>query len=199
MPQIDRIDPEADGKWHFHHPEGLLEHIRIATVREAPKFSPTFERSGGTYLQLGPGRKIIDDSNSSYKCPVTWINLDYPEWDGNEEDSLQHIEEESISGIVTYNTLDHLTDPRRILRSAARVLEDDAWFVCIVPHYLGELANACFDHKVRFAIDSWRNALSSEHDTSTEGIPEFRLGFNMIMGYSEANLFLVTQMFRNPR
>jgi hypothetical protein len=161
-----------------------MDHLRIATVRDWPRFIGGDPY--GRYAQLGHGLKHIEG----------WDHFDLPSYNA-EEDAIPAAEA-SLDGIATYNMLDHISDPRWPLIEAGRVLVDEGWFVSIVPHYLGELSHSCFDHKSQFAVDSWRNALDNKHDPSQEPIP-FDLGFNMIMGLSENNLFLVTQMIRKPR
>lgn len=165
-------------------PNGVFDHFRIAAVRDWPDFIGL--NTAGRYVQLGHGNKWIEG----------WEHFDLPEY--NAEFDVIPMPEASVDGVVTYNMLDHVSDPRRVLLAAGRVLKDNGTFTCIVPHYLGELAHSCFDHKSQFAVDSWRNALDNKHDPSQGPLP-FELGFNMILGLNEANLFLVTQMIRKPR
>jgi SAM-dependent methyltransferase len=184
------IEPDDEGEWSFTHPISLWDHLRIAMVREFPEWIDTGRSTGKRFMQLGPGRKFIDDPQTD------WFNIDYPDWDAEIDPLPAH--EATIDGIITYHMLDHISDPRAVLAEAGRVLVDGGWWVSIVPHYLGELAHSCFDHKSQFAVDSWRNALDNKHDP-TQGPLPFRLGANFIYGLNEANLVLVTQMWRNHR
>ena len=181
---VRKLLQRRSGGWRFTQPVTVGDHFRIATVRDWPSFVNT--STEGRYIQLGHGMKWIEG----------WEHFDLPEY--NAECDTIPLPEESVVGIATYNMLDHVSDPRKVLIEAGRVLKDGGTFTCIVPHYLGELAHSCFDHKSQFAVDSWRNALDNAHDPSQGAIP-FELGFNMIMGLSENNLFLVTQMIRKPR
>lgn len=191
MPQLKSIEPGSDGNWMFQTPSDILDHLRIAMVREFPRPRDVFLYNGDDkFIQLGNGRKFIRG----------WDNWDFPVWDA-EKDSIPE-KDNSITGIVTYHMLDHISPNavRRVLLECARVLKDDGTLTVIVPHYLGELAHSCIDHKTQFAVDSWRNILDNKHDpTQDDNGIDLRLGFNMIMGLSEANLVLVTQLTRKPR
>lgn len=183
---VTRIEPDEDGTWTFDHPITVLGHFRIAMARNFPDVKPAWP--GGNYVQLGHGRKFIKE----------WQHIDYPEWDA--EKDLIPLPDNSVDGIATYHMLDHISDPREVLREAQRVLKDRGWFISVVPHYLSSTAHNCFDHKSEFSIDSWKNALGNKYDPSQDnnGL-EFDLGFNMIMGLHESELALFTQLIRKPR
>jgi Methyltransferase domain len=191
MPQLKSIEPEFDGAWRFQTPATIFDHLRIAMVREFPRFRGDFLYDHkDRYIQLGGGRKFIRG----------WDGWDYPEWNA-ETDAIPE-KDNSITGIVTYHMLDHISPDgvRHVLLECARVLKDGGTLVAIVPHYMGELAHSCIDHKTQFAVDSWRNILDNKHDpTQDDNGIELTLGFNMIMGLSEANLVLVTQLTRDLR
>jgi SAM-dependent methyltransferase len=182
---VSEIATGQDGNYHFDPPDDIWDHLRIAMVREWPDFIPTGRPvPGGIYLHLGHGRKWV----------AGYTHLEWPEWDG-ERDPLPY-PDNSVSGIITYHTLDHIANPLNVLAEAARVLKPGGTFTNIVPHYLSELANSCLAHKSRYAIDTWRNAFS-ERQYSHNAPDEFQIGFNMIMGLTERNLVLVTQLIRN--
>lgn len=185
---INPIEPNDNGEWKFQHPLGVWDHFRIAMARDFPQFELTWGTTTGTCLQLGQGHKYIDG----------WDHLDLPGWNA-ETDPIPY-PDNSVTGIATYHMLDHVSDPRKVLREAQRVLVDGGWFVSIVPHYLGSTAYNCFDHKSRFSIDVFKNAMGNKYDPSQDdnGL-EFELGFNLIMGLSESELVLFTQLIRKPR
>jgi SAM-dependent methyltransferase len=185
---VTPIIPNSEGKWHFGAPWDLFDHFAIAMARNFPGFKPEVPEFQKIYVQLGHGHKFI----------YGWEHLDLPEW--NAEIDAMPFPEASINGIATYHMLDHIRDPRVVLREAQRVLKDGGWFVSIVPHYLGSTAHNCFDHKTEFSIDSWKNAMGNRYDPSQDdnGL-EFDIGFNMIMGLSESDLVLVTQLIRKQR
>lgn len=185
---IEPIKPNEAGIWEFDFPFSALDYFRIAMARNFPDFDRTFPRTGGQYVQLGHGRKFIKG----------WQHIDFPEWDAETEPIP--LDTNSIDGIATFHMLDHISDPRKVLREAQRVLKDKGWFISIVPHYLGSTAYNCFDHKSRFSVDVWKNAMGNKYDPSQDnnGL-EFDIGLNLIMGLSESDLVLFTQLIRKPR
>lgn len=186
---LKSLDPDENGNWTFNHPVSVWDHLLMAMVRDFPPFVPTIPKYGNhVYVQLGHGHKYIPG----------WEHIDYPDWDA-EEDPLP-FDDNSVDGISTYHMLDHISDPRKVLREAQRVLIDGGWFVSIVPHYLGSTAHNCFDHKTEFSIDSWKNAMGNKYDPSQDdnGL-EFDIGLNVIIGLSESDLVLFTQLIRKPR
>lgn len=179
------IEPDKNGTWNFSSPSDVWDYFRIAMARDFSLFRPTFDHPN---VQLGHGRKYIKG----------WTHIDLPEW--NAETDPIPFPDNSVSNIATFHMLDHVSDPRKVLREAQRVLVDDGSFISIVPHYLSSTAYNCFDHKSRFSVDVWKNALGNKYDPSQDnnGL-EFELGFNMIMGLAESELVLFTQLIRKPR
>lgn len=172
--------------WH-DHPGTLASHIEIAMMKPMD-FGLTLEKPDGHYVQLGPGHKWIKD----------WDNLDYPDWDA-EKDDLPY-PDQSIDGIASYHTLDHLSNPIKVLADIQRVLKPGGWFVNVVPHYDSELWHADLTHKSQFAIDTWRNIFSTRHydHAAVDGHTDWKLviAFNMIMGFAERNTVLVTKLVK---
>jgi SAM-dependent methyltransferase len=177
---------------YFGHPYSLEDHLRVAMARDV-EFIPTGEHGdggkNGQFVQLGPGRKLI----------IGWRNLDFPEWDG---DTMPlPFEDESVDGIASYHTLDHLANPIRVLAEIQRVLKDGGWFVNIVPHYASELFASDLTHKSQFATETWRSIFSTRHydHAAVAGHTEwkFRIEFNMIMGFTERNTVLVTKLVKD--
>lgn len=171
----------------FEHPTTLRDHVAIAMVKDM-NFELTPARDSGVYLQLGAGHKLIKG----------WINLDYPEWDA--ADGLEEFDDNSVDGIASYHTLDHLQAPIPLLADIQRVLRTGGWFVNIVPHYASELYAADLTHVSQFATDTWRNVFSTRHydHAAVVGHTEWRLHieFNMIMGFTERNTVLVTKLVK---
>jgi SAM-dependent methyltransferase len=185
---INPVKPDNDGNWNFYHPWDIYEYFTIAMARNFPRFQSTPPDNTAVFVQLGHGRKYIEG----------WTHIDYPEW--NAETDPIPLADESVNVIATFHMLDHISDPRKVLRDAQRVLVDGGLFISIVPHYLGSTAYNCFDHKSRFSVDVWKNAMGNKYDPSQDnnGL-EFNIGFNMIMGLSESDLVLVTQLIRKDR
>jgi len=180
------------GSGVFPHPFYLEDHIKIAMVKDM-KFRPTIPalagklQSQGKFVQLGAGKKLI----------AGWDNLDYPKWDAH--DGLPY-EDESVDGIASYHTLDHLDCVIPLLADIQRVLKPRGWFVNIVPHYSSELWHTDLTHKSQFGVDTWRNIFSERHydHEAVEGHTKWRLGieFNMMMAFTERNAVLVTKLVK---
>jgi len=180
---VSEIPPGEDGTWFFNEPGDLEDHLRVAMLRTAPRWIDTTPSPGGTYVHLGHGKKLI----RGYR------HLDYPEWDGNKDKLPFH--DGQVDGVIMYHTLDHIDNPMHALSEIARVLRLGGVFTNVVPHYMSELAHSCLEHHHSYAIKTWFNAFSErhyEHGASAD----FRIGFNMVMGFEERNLVLVTQLIK---
>lgn len=174
--------------WH-DHPARLEDHLRIAMVRDM-EFGRTNNLSlNSKFVQLGPGNKLIRG----------WDNLDYPQWNGD-CDPLPY-GDNSVDGISSYHTLDHLERPIAVLAEIQRVLKPGGWFVNVVPHYASELWHADLTHKSQFAIETWRSIFSTRHydHLAVEGHVDWqmKIEFNMLMAYEERNAVLVTKLVKN--
>jgi SAM-dependent methyltransferase len=169
----------------FPHPFGLIGHVAIA-MGKAMDFNSTPYLRGEKYVQLGAGKKLIQ----------YWDNLDYPEWDA-EKMPLPY-ENDSIAGIASYHTLDHIKRVIPLLSEIQRVLKTGGWFVNIVPHYDSELWHSDLTHVSQFGTETWRSVFSTRHydHAAVEGHVEWKLKieFNMIMGFTERNTVLVTKL-----
>lgn len=176
----------------FDHPQTLQEHMAIAMGKTMDlslfMTPPAFD---GTYVQLGPGYKMIRG----------WSNLDYPDWDA-EKDKLP-FDDQNVDGIVSYHTLDHLRPETVIslMGEVQRVLDDGGWFINIVPHYDSELWHTDLTHKSQFGTETWRSLFSTRHyDHQAVNGPDrwyFRIVFNMLMGFTERNTVLVTKLVKD--
>jgi len=180
------------------HPRSLWDHLEIAMARKIDLFSTTAPRvflGPQTYIQLGPGHKLIRSSPGSVDA---WYNLDYPEWNAD-KDPLP-FGDGTIHGICTYHSMDHFANPIKVLAEVQRVLRPGGWFVNIVPHYSSELYHTDITHKSQFGVDTWRNIFSTRHydHAAVDGHTEWklRIEFNMIMGLTERNTILVTKLIR---
>jgi len=171
----------------FQHPFGLKSHLEIAMGIEM-NFDTTVRLSGGKYVQLGAGHKHIKG----------WDNLDYPKWDA--ETMPLPYNNDSIAGIASYHTLDHIQRVIPLLAEIQRVLMVGGWFVNIVPHYDSELWHSDLTHKSQFATETWRSVFSTRHydHAAVEGHTDWKMNieFNMIMGFTERNTVLVTKLVK---
>src|ERR1019366_2879677 len=120
--------------------------------------------TGGLYVQLGTGHKLING----------WHNLDYPTWDA--ETMPLPYGDESITGIASYHTLDHIKRVIPLLAEIQRVLVPGGWFVNVVPHYDSELWHSDLTHVSQFGTESWRSIFSTRHydHSAVDGHTEWR-------------------------
>ena len=148
--------------------------ISLGMKRDLPELLDFPE---GTVLNLGCGKHVLPGA----------VNLDYPDWDAESyhieipnvikhklihgpDSELPHPEmgslyvgcpSDSIAGIHAYHFLEHVRDPRRMLREMQRVLKPGGVINICVPHYWGSMAHHDLDHKNTYAIDTWANTFSA--------------------------------------
>ena len=168
----------------------LFDHFMIAVDRPL-YWDVTGILPGGRYIQFGTGNKPIHG----------FYNWDYDEWDMESGDPCP-VEDGTVDGIVCYNTMDHISEPIRVLAEFQRIMKPGAWLVIVVPHYASELWHTDLTHKSRFGIDTWRNVFSERHYTHKGVVAghvdwHLEITFNAIMGITERNTFLVTQFLKD--
>lgn len=164
-------------------PYELTDLFEQGSDRDLPVFNQ-IEPTNMPVLNLGAGNKRVGNS----------VPLDWPNWNA-ETDSIPYYDE-SVGGILAYHFLEHLKDPRPVLREASRVLAPGCPMNIVVPHYMGTIAFHDLDHKSFYTSDTWKNLLDQPYyDKDRIGF-SFRIGTNLIMGLSERNLMLVTQLIK---
>jgi len=136
-------------------------------------------------LNLGAGNKKIGGT----------IALDWPEWDA-EKDPIPY-ETESVGGIIAYHFLEHLRDPRPVLRECSRVLAPQGVLNIVVPHVMGVMAFQDLDHKSFWTSETWKELFNNPYYEKDHNGFDFRIGINVIMGLNERNLMLVSQLIKN--
>jgi SAM-dependent methyltransferase len=145
---------------------------------------PMWERP---VLHLGPGNKHIDLTEE----------YDWPEWDFDKINIKRFpYNNGECGGVIATHVLEHLKDPRPLLREVGRILAPGAPFSILVPHGQSLMFLQDLDHKTAFVIETWKTLLNNpyyikEHD----GFP-FEIGANFIWGFKEDNLSLVTQLIK---
>lgn len=153
-------------------------------------------------LHLGPGEKHI---------PGT-VEFDWPEWDFDKlnldipytVDFASRIgtgerlpfEDGEAGGIVATHVLEHLRDPRPLLREASRILAKGAPFNILVPHGESLMFKQDLDHKTAFVIETWKTLLENPYYTKEHDGFSFEVGANFLFGVKESNLALVTQLIK---
>lgn len=183
--------------------------FHLGMKREVPQL---LDFPDGLVLNLGAGKHVLPDS----------INLDYPLWDaenyhieiprrhrdiivtghdpfsGNPDlaDILVTCPDGVVAGIHAYHFLEHLRDPRRMLREMQRVLMPGGVLNICVPHYWGSMAHHDLDHKNTYAIDTWANTFSAPWYTKDREGWKLRIHFNMLMAVTERNAAILTQLVK---
>lgn len=178
----------------------------LGMKREVPEL---LDFPSGHVLNLGCGKHVLSNA----------INLDYPDWDAETYHieipsaikaqmtgiELPHPEmgsimttcpSGSIAGIHAYHFLEHVRDPRRMLREMQRVLMPGGVINICVPHYWGSMAHHDLDHKNTYAIDTWANTFSAPWYTKDREGWKLRIHFNMLMAITERNAAILTQLVK---
>src|SRR5688500_4307866 len=139
-------------------------------------------------LNLGPGKKHITGTEE----------LDWPDW--NAESDPLPFPDGSVGGIFATHLLEHLADPRPLLREAGRVLASACPLNILVPHGQSLMFAQDLDHKRPFVIDTWRVLLFNPYydKDNNEEFP-FEIGANFTFALAERNTALVTQLIRKAR
>lgn len=186
----------------------IQELFKLGMKRDVPELLDFPE---GAVLNLGCGKHELPDA----------INLDYPQWDaenyhievpkwlqwklqGHSGDFpipdakhlLSQCPSNSIAGIHAYHFLEHVRDPRRMLREMQRVMMPGGVINICVPHYWGSMAHHDLDHKNTYAIDTWANTFSAPWYTKDREGWKLRIHFNMMMAITERNVAILTQLVK---
>lgn len=179
--QAHPIELNFDHRYDF---AGLVE---FCLDRRLPQWvHPDFDMP---ILDLGPGNKTINGP--------TVVRLDWPEWDAEDVDCLGHYEDETIGGIFAINLLEHLNDPRPLIREMGRVLRPGCPATIWVPHARSGMYLQDLDHKTPFILDTWKNFLEPHpyYAKDHEPVP-LLVGFNCLFGIKEENVGILTQLIK---
>jgi len=186
----------------------VQEFFKLGMKRDLPELRDMPTGGDSLILNLGCGNSAIEGA----------VNLDYPDWDAEEYkifipnhvrrkvtgkwfppntgDLLVYCPNESVSGIHAYHFLEHLTDPRRMLREMQRVLVWGGVINIVVPHYSGSMAHQDLDHKHTFALDTWKNTFQNTYYEKGRDGFHFKIGFNAIVAIAERNTAILTQLIK---
>ena len=160
-----------------------LSFFAMSMARELPEW---VGYQDGQILHLGPGKKNIS-------CT---LELEWPEYEFDEPECLKEIRSNSCGGAIASKLLEHLADPRHLIREVGRVLKPGAPFNISVPHGQSGLFIQDLDHKSAFNLETWKTLLNDDYYTKGKNGFPFRLGFNAIMGLTELNIAVVTQLIK---
>jgi len=137
------------------------------------------------WLNLGPGNKHLEDT----------YELDWPHWNA-ETDPIPATSGTFGAAFATH-FLEHLSDPRPLLREVGRVLKPGAPFNILVPLAGTGMDLQDLDHKSQYTLDTWRVLLDNPYyqKGNNKDLP-FKLGTNFVFGLKSENLALITQLIK---
>lgn len=174
----------SEDKIPMHWVNSPLPFAMMGLDRGMPKWVP-IDQTKQT-LHLGPGNKHIED---------TW-ELEWPEFDFDKPDCLAKYGDGKVGGIIATHVLEHLADPRHLLREASRVLAPGCPFNILVPHGQSLMFLQDLDHKTPFVIETWKTLLANDYYEKDHDGFAFDIGANFLFAFKEDNLSLVTQLIR---
>lgn len=122
-------------------------------------FNPELKFNGNLW-QEGMG-----DARSQYRC------------------TLPH-SDNTVGGIFAVNILEHLWDPRPIMKECARVLAPGAPLNIVVPHAHSVIYSQDLDHKKEFVLDSFKNWLQNGYWQSKNGGADIPLRIGTLFKFS---------------
>jgi SAM-dependent methyltransferase len=139
-------------------------------------------------LHLGPGVKHIEGT----------IEYDWPHWDF---DKMGHplrfpYATDSVGGVIATHVLEHLKDPRNLLREVSRILAPGRPFNILVPHGQSLMFLQDLDHKTAFVTETWKTLLENPYYIKEHDGFSFHIGANFIFGLKESNTALITQLIK---
>ena len=140
---------------------------------------------GSLQVNLGAG---------TYKTILGTEAIDYPECDF-EKDMLPY-ESNSVDVFHAYHLLEHLANPKHLLKECERCLKVGGYINIVVPYYSSSLQASCLDHKTAFNERTWVNTFDSySYDNGTDNW-KLKTHLNIIIGIEENNLALMTQLVK---
>lgn len=172
-------------KWH-PIPRDLLELFSVGMDRRAPGYEPTLL---GKYkvLNLGSGYKNLNGADN-----LSWEN-------GWRAPMLSDYDTGSVDTVFALHFLEHLDRETLMfmLDEIERVLRPQGVLNVVVPWYGSQLAYQDLDHKTFWTVETWKNLLdNSYYDGSMPRHLRLEENFSMIMGLSDRNLVVVSQLTR---
>lgn len=164
-----------------------IQFFEFGMDRDVPFWAPSDWTK--PVLHLGHGNKHIDGADE----------LDWPEWDAEAICRGEHrldYADSSVGGVVATHFLEHLSDPRPLIREVGRVLAPECPFNILVPNAGSSMWYHDLDHKSAFNLDTWKNLLHQPYYTKDRDGFTFDIGFNMVMFIKPGNEALVTQLIK---
>ena len=193
----------------FPHAATEMELFHIGTDRDRGFFACADSDPGAVQgehvlnrhtacLNLGAGRKQIGDS---VRLDLPWRGA-HVEWDADTE-PLDY-RDSSIGRIYAIHFLEHVADPIAVLAECQRVLVTGGVLNIVVPYFRSQGAFHDLTHKHFFTEDTWKNTFANLYYPKFPGEAavarvgvfawRFRVNTNLVIGYNDRNLMLVTQL-----
>lgn len=158
----------------------IIDLFNLGMMRD---YSDILPDKTGVILNLGPGNKHIDGA----------IELEYPSWDA-ECDEIP-FDNNSVDQIHAYHFLEHIRNVPFLLNECNRVLKTGGHINIVVPYYKSSMQFQDLDHKTHYTENTWKVLFDTTYYSKGKVIG-FDVHFNMIMGDSEKNLCLITQLVK---
>lgn len=133
-------------------------------------------------LNLGAGKQELPGAEK----------LDWPVWDADAMPIPRR--DASIDQIHAYHFLEHCADVPRVLLECQRVLKSGGTMHIVVPYYSSQMQAQDLDHKSKFCEETWRVLFSNPYYNKNGMDWKFKVNTNVIMGVTERNLALVTEL-----
>lgn len=166
--------------------EPFHEFFLHAMKRVLPEILQMPDGTRDVVLNLGPGNTEI---------PLTH-GLGLPNW--NADESPIPYDDGNVDAIHAYHFLEHVADPIAMLREIQRVLKPGGVCQLVVPYYTSQNWAQDLTHRSSWCETTWQNLFRNEfYSTKREGW-KLQEGFNLIVGQTERNLVLLTQLIRVP-
>lgn len=153
-------------------------------------------------LHLGPGVKHIPET----------VEYEWPHWDFDnlklpgsyEIDHGEYLsqracfphEDGSVGGVIATHVLEHLKDPRPLLREVSRILAPGCPFNILVPHAQSYMYLQDLDHRTPFVIETWKTLLSNPYYLKEHEGFSLKVGANFTFAVKEQNTALITQLIK---
>ncbi|MDD1748335.1 MAG: class I SAM-dependent methyltransferase [Methanothrix sp.] len=201
---LDQIDPfdKADsnlwrkaeylGRYLFaadflmqHHPEVVAD-ISCGMGYGTRELSRIAEKVIG----VDSSRELIERASKKFQNQ----DIGFIRKDLNCEDLTPDIGEVSIDAVVSFETLEHLIDPKRAVSQLSKILLPGGFFICSVPNVLSESGDSAGlprnkSHKQWFSFESLRRMVEGQ---------EMKVVFRLGQSWSKA-LFRREQQLSNAK
>lgn len=161
----------------------LIEFTQFGLDRTIPRWTP-IDRD--PVYHLGPGRKHI---------PGT-IELEWPEHNFDDPAFRIDCPDDGAGGVIATHVLEHLQDPRPLLREISRVLAPGCPANILVPHAQSLMYLQDLDHRTPFVIETWQTLLDNPYYEKEHHGFRLRVGANLTIALAERNTALVTQLIK---